>query len=347
MLLPVVCAALLVVRAILARVSHVNPVLLDVTVARLCERGELPRLAKVCAAAGENTPASPIRAAVVAVQEREPTEGDTVLFEVARAAYAERHAQLRAQVAGTLRNSGILVVLAALPTGYTFVASHPSANLIRIAGVVAAVAFAYSAYLLEQVSSRGEHAVHPTLQAIVDARTALLPKGDGVYRTPGKITEPDAGLRLARVYDGADLVAEYPLPESGIVKIGRAENSHLRLDHPTVARMHAVLEVDGDDIAIIDLGSPPGLVIAGNRVNQAKLSPGTRVRIGALELVLSSAGVPAAPEPPAPAKQVAPACVHCGGTMRDLPLPDGLASVMAARACVKCKDVRLTARDAG
>ena len=40
-----------------------------------------------------------------------------------------------------------------------------------------------------------------------------------------------------------------------VIKIGKLKSSHLCLEDDTVARMHAVIEVSGSDVRVIDLGS--------------------------------------------------------------------------------------------
>jgi hypothetical protein len=71
-----------------------------------------------------------------------------------------------------------------------------------------------------------------------------------------------------------------------IVKIGRQERSHLRIDDPHVSRMHAVLEVvDDGEVTLIDLGSDEGTFVNDTRINKCTIRPGDRVRMGATTLV--------------------------------------------------------------
>jgi pSer/pThr/pTyr-binding forkhead associated (FHA) protein len=94
-----------------------------------------------------------------------------------------------------------------------------------------------------------------------------------------------------------------------IIKIGRHEGAHLRLDDPDVARMHAVVERDDDAVTIIDLGSATGTRVNGETITKTKLATGDVISIGPYELVVSigKPAVPASPEassaiaePPAP-----------------------------------------------
>jgi len=54
-----------------------------------------------------------------------------------------------------------------------------------------------------------------------------------------------------------------------VIKIGRLPSSHLRIDDESVARMHAVLEVQGDHLRLVDLGSSTGSSINGQRVEKS------------------------------------------------------------------------------
>jgi hypothetical protein len=73
-----------------------------------------------------------------------------------------------------------------------------------------------------------------------------------------------------------------------IVKIGNDPKSHLRLAGD-VARMHALVEVAATgEMTLIDLGSEPGTLVNGMRVNKCKLSIGDAVKIGSTKFVLET-----------------------------------------------------------
>jgi len=74
--------------------------------------------------------------------------------------------------------------------------------------------------------------------------------------------------------------------EQDVVKIGSHAKSHIFLDDANVSRVHAVVEVTGDDVFVIDLGSGKGTTVAGQRVNKQKLSHGDRIGVGGYELVI-------------------------------------------------------------
>lgn len=66
-----------------------------------------------------------------------------------------------------------------------------------------------------------------------------------------------------------------------VIKIGKLSTSQLRLDDESVARMHAVIEVSGDNIKVIDLGSAGGTIVNGDKVeHSAQLHDGDTLCFG-------------------------------------------------------------------
>lgn len=66
-----------------------------------------------------------------------------------------------------------------------------------------------------------------------------------------------------------------------IVKIGRLKTSHVVFDDPSVARMHAVLERNGSEWIVVDLGANGGIRVNGERVHRnAHILPGDILTIG-------------------------------------------------------------------
>ena len=84
--------------------------------------------------------------------------------------------------------------------------------------------------------------------------------------TPSRIQGVVPAGKLCLVVIGEGLDATYPLPDRGRVAIGRAADSDIRIDHPSVSRNHAMLEI-GDKLAIADLGS-----VNGTRLREALLA---------------------------------------------------------------------------
>ncbi|MCX4239219.1 FHA domain-containing protein, partial [Paraliomyxa miuraensis] len=83
-----------------------------------------------------------------------------------------------------------------------------------------------------------------------------------------------------------------------VIKIGKLKSSHLCLEDDTVARMHAVIEVSGSDIRVIDLGSSTGTILNDERVEKnAVLKSGDVLVFGPyrIEVEVVQGAVAAAP----------------------------------------------------
>ncbi|MDD9971569.1 MAG: FHA domain-containing protein, partial [Myxococcales bacterium] len=73
------------------------------------------------------------------------------------------------------------------------------------------------------------------------------------------------------IFHGDQVVRSETL-EQDVIKIGKLESSHLRIDDEGVSRMHSVVEVSGPgEVYIIDLGSASGTIVNGQKVNKTKL----------------------------------------------------------------------------
>jgi pSer/pThr/pTyr-binding forkhead associated (FHA) protein len=103
-----------------------------------------------------------------------------------------------------------------------------------------------------------------------------------------------------------------------VIKIGRDQKSHLRIEDEGVARMHAVIEAKPDDVQIIDLGS--GTNVNGQPINKASLRTGDTFQIGATRITVEvgaareASAVSAAPAAPV-ASLVSPASVAVASGM--------------------------------
>ena len=87
------------------------------------------------------------------------------------------------------------------------------------------------------------------------------------------------------IYRHGQLVQRQTL-EGKVLKIGRMEQAQVRIDDPKASRMHAVLEIVGDGITLIDLGSEDGTFVNDKRINKCALRPGDRIRVGSTTVVL-------------------------------------------------------------
>ncbi|MBA3460375.1 MAG: AgmX/PglI C-terminal domain-containing protein [Deltaproteobacteria bacterium] len=92
-------------------------------------------------------------------------------------------------------------------------------------------------------------------------------------------------LSFRITYNG-QLVREEKLSAS-VLKIGKVPSAHLQLADETVSRMHAIIEVLGNDISLIDLGSTRGTFVNGVRINKTKLQSGDVITVGDTQLELT------------------------------------------------------------
>jgi hypothetical protein len=98
-----------------------------------------------------------------------------------------------------------------------------------------------------------------------------------------------------------------PLPARSTVKIGRMATCDIPIDHASLSRMHAVIEVSPSGaLTIIDLGSSSGTQVNGSAINKATLNVGDVVVLG--EVTIEIGGVADAPSagPPAPSLRQQP-----------------------------------------
>ncbi|MCG3173213.1 MAG: hypothetical protein GMKNLPBB_01391 [Myxococcota bacterium] len=86
-----------------------------------------------------------------------------------------------------------------------------------------------------------------------------------------------------------------------IIKIGRLSSAHIKLDDPTVSRVHAVIETDPEgNVTVRDMKSSSGIVVNGTRISdEARLRNGDEVLVGKTKLVIRFAA-------PAPGPVLAP-----------------------------------------
>jgi FHA domain-containing protein len=105
---------------------------------------------------------------------------------------------------------------------------------------------------------------------------------------------PRAGRATETAISRAPLVLEvngtrHPLQPPGLV-IGRGSDADLRINDPGISRRHAQIRVSATGpqvkIDIVDLGSTNGIVVNGQRVQQADLQEGSRIEIGSTRMLV-------------------------------------------------------------
>ena len=94
----------------------------------------------------------------------------------------------------------------------------------------------------------------------------------------------------ATVVEGPDVGASFAAPER--VTVGTAAGNDLTVKDPTVSRFHLELTRRGDRIAVADLGSTNGTLLAGARLERAEIAPGSVLALGATRLKIED-GAPA------------------------------------------------------
>ena len=109
-----------------------------------------------------------------------------------------------------------------------------------------------------------------------------------------------------QVFKGDRMVREETFNQP-LIRIGRMKSSHLLLDHKSVSRTHAVVEVAGEDVVLLmDLDSSSGTAVNGQRVKKAILKSGDQLNFGDARVVVTY-GCAAAVAPDRARAQPAPA----------------------------------------
>jgi len=76
----------------------------------------------------------------------------------------------------------------------------------------------------------------------------------------------------------------------GIARVGAASGNQLRLNDPTVSRVHCEIRVRPDAIVVKDSGSTNGTFVEGVRLREGEVRPGALVRVGASAFRIEDAG---------------------------------------------------------
>jgi hypothetical protein len=134
-------------------------------------------------------------------------------------------------------------------------------------------------------------------------RLVLQPVKEALAPSHGAETDSPAPhvRRRLLVLAGAEPGRDFPLPDSGVVTIGKDRNQvDIALLGFKVERVHCHLKIDADKVEVFDEGSL-GTQINGKRITRQELHPGDVLRIGNNQLRLETAAPGEDfPAPPAP-----------------------------------------------
>jgi transcriptional regulator with GAF, ATPase, and Fis domain len=104
---------------------------------------------------------------------------------------------------------------------------------------------------------------------------------------------PDDALRIRSIHlvavEGPSRGLRVPVQE-GVARVGSAPANHLRLNDPTVSRLHCEVRVRPEGIAVTDCGSTNGTFVEGVRLERGEVQPGALVRLGASAFRIDDAG---------------------------------------------------------
>lgn len=123
--------------------------------------------------------------------------------------------------------------------------------------------------------------------------------------------------------------------EQSSVKIGSTATCHLQIDHPSVSRLHAVIEATASgDVLIRDLGSKLGTFVNEKKIApRAKLTSGARIRLGEVNVDFFEGEVGAiGAAPPAAAPKAAPSASAPAAAAKPSPFAPAAAAPKAAPA---------------
>jgi len=86
----------------------------------------------------------------------------------------------------------------------------------------------------------------------------------------------------------------FPLPEHGVLKVGREEDSDIRLPRPSVSRLHARIHCSPDGYQLEDTGSRNGVILNGARLEGTRaLNNGDKFLVGEFAVMAQLAAAPA------------------------------------------------------
>ena len=101
--------------------------------------------------------------------------------------------------------------------------------------------------------------------------------------------------------------------EKPLVKIGRSPHCDVVIDDPLVSREHCLVQLKAEGPFVEDLSSANGTLVNDQRIPQALLKPGDKIRIGLSEIVFVEVPRVESGPPPGPAQPEKPAPLPAPG----------------------------------
>jgi hypothetical protein len=95
----------------------------------------------------------------------------------------------------------------------------------------------------------------------------------------------DTQVGRAKVFVDVNGV-RHPVNAPGLV-VGRGNEAGLRINDPGVSRRHIEFKIDGERLSVRDLGSTNGMLVDGNKAQQATLNNGSTIKIGNTTMTVS------------------------------------------------------------
>lgn len=83
---------------------------------------------------------------------------------------------------------------------------------------------------------------------------------------------------------------EFPLPSGELVLLGRGNAATLRIDDPSMSRVHCRLLARGGRVILTDAGSRWGTLLNDQPVTETEVRPGDEITIGETVITLKARG---------------------------------------------------------
>lgn len=94
---------------------------------------------------------------------------------------------------------------------------------------------------------------------------------------------------MLRTDESAEQPFIFRIVPGNVKTIGRATRADFVVDAALVSRLHCQLSASAGEIEAVDLASTNGTYVNGQRVDRGRLKHGDKLRVGAVELVVSKA----------------------------------------------------------